>query len=403
MKTDVLIIGGGLSGLACALSLQSAGVECMVAESESEPGGRVGSVQNNGFIIDKGFQVILSSYPEIKNFLPNWNSQMSYFRSGAILESQAGPVDLFHPLFHPRAFWTNPKLYPFSISDLVALTQWLAKSFFQGDNFFHQQPGISTRLLWDRANLSEKSKSVFFKPFFEGVLLDAPLETDSGYFLWLLKQFFSGKAGLPPTGMKAFPEALAQKLSKGVFLSNHRLIRQEGKTAQFENGNSIQFSRLVMANGSAPSINPLNWHSAYTLYLKGPSSVDLPDALILNGIPSGNIRHLCFPSVIQPAYAPKGWALCSVSLKSDFSKISNFQEVILELRQIFPQVNWESWEFLDNQVIRHALPQFTPGNEKPFLQEGNTWWIGDRFSYPSINGALLSGRKAAEDILRRII
>ena len=56
-KVDVVIIGAGLAGLACARKLQSAGIEVVVLESSEKPGGRIQSDKVDGFILDHGFQI----------------------------------------------------------------------------------------------------------------------------------------------------------------------------------------------------------------------------------------------------------------------------------------------------------------------------------------------------------
>ena len=39
IHTDVLVVGGGMAGLLCALKLQRAGVDCVVAEAKTIAGG----------------------------------------------------------------------------------------------------------------------------------------------------------------------------------------------------------------------------------------------------------------------------------------------------------------------------------------------------------------------------
>ena len=60
MHTEVLIVGAGLAGLNAAIHLEAAGVEVTVIESSDRAGGRVASDVIDGFICDRGFQLILS-------------------------------------------------------------------------------------------------------------------------------------------------------------------------------------------------------------------------------------------------------------------------------------------------------------------------------------------------------
>jgi phytoene dehydrogenase-like protein len=95
MKTDVLIIGGGIAGLNCSLELKKAGISSLILEKSSEAGGRIKTLKKEGFLIDLGFQVLLSSYDQIYNTLEYSNLKMKYFDSGAILSSKKKQVKVY--------------------------------------------------------------------------------------------------------------------------------------------------------------------------------------------------------------------------------------------------------------------------------------------------------------------
>ena len=58
-----VVIGAGLAGLSAALTLQRAGAEVTVLESSDRAGGRIASDLIDGFILDRGFQLINTNYP----------------------------------------------------------------------------------------------------------------------------------------------------------------------------------------------------------------------------------------------------------------------------------------------------------------------------------------------------
>lgn len=64
---DVVIVGAGLAGLACAQDLTRAGVACQVLEASDGVGGRVRTDHVDGFTLDRGFQILLTSYPDRKS------------------------------------------------------------------------------------------------------------------------------------------------------------------------------------------------------------------------------------------------------------------------------------------------------------------------------------------------
>jgi phytoene dehydrogenase-like protein len=67
--TEAVIIGAGLAGLSCAVSLEAAHVSVTLLEASDAPGGRVRTDLVEGFRLDRGFQVMLTAYPEAKRLL----------------------------------------------------------------------------------------------------------------------------------------------------------------------------------------------------------------------------------------------------------------------------------------------------------------------------------------------
>lgn len=62
---DVIIVGAGLAGLAAARPLVDAGRQVVVLEASDGVGGRVRTDVVDGFQLDRGFQVLLTAYPEL--------------------------------------------------------------------------------------------------------------------------------------------------------------------------------------------------------------------------------------------------------------------------------------------------------------------------------------------------
>jgi len=55
-SAQVVVIGGGISGLACALRLQQLGAPVTLLEANNRPGGLIGTVERQGFLFEPGPQ-----------------------------------------------------------------------------------------------------------------------------------------------------------------------------------------------------------------------------------------------------------------------------------------------------------------------------------------------------------
>jgi len=62
----VLVIGAGISGLACAYHLQQAGIPVLIIEAGSRPGGLISTASKDGFRFDLGPQSFLTTEPLLK-------------------------------------------------------------------------------------------------------------------------------------------------------------------------------------------------------------------------------------------------------------------------------------------------------------------------------------------------
>jgi protoporphyrinogen/coproporphyrinogen III oxidase len=55
-KEKVVVIGAGISGLACAYRLKQLGIHCLVLEANERPGGLIATTRRNGFLFETGPQ-----------------------------------------------------------------------------------------------------------------------------------------------------------------------------------------------------------------------------------------------------------------------------------------------------------------------------------------------------------
>ncbi|NOZ54601.1 MAG: protoporphyrinogen oxidase [Gammaproteobacteria bacterium] len=67
--TDVLIIGGGISGLATAWWLAQAGVSVQVWEADNRMGGKISSHQQDGYLTEQAASLLMNSRPDVAQLM----------------------------------------------------------------------------------------------------------------------------------------------------------------------------------------------------------------------------------------------------------------------------------------------------------------------------------------------
>jgi len=90
----VVVIGGGLGGLACALRLQGAGHDVVVCEQRERPGGRAYQLRDRGFTWDMGPSLIT---------MP-WVLEETFAAAGLDVHSELA-LHRLDPMY--RIFWAN--------------------------------------------------------------------------------------------------------------------------------------------------------------------------------------------------------------------------------------------------------------------------------------------------------
>ena len=126
--------------------------------------------------------------------------------------------------------------------------------------------------------------------------------------------------------------------------------------------------------------------------------------LVLDGDRGGPVNNLCVISEVAPSYAPRDRSLVSISVMgptdSDEARVE--REVREQLTGWFgKQVH--DWRPLRRYRVARALPDLPPrGKEEPFAHitsDSRVLVCGDHLARGSIEGAMVSGRRAAEAIL----
>ena len=103
----VIIIGGGLAGLACAVRLQEAEIPFLLLEASKSLGGRVQTDHFEEYLLNRGFQVLLTSYPEAQRLLDFTQLKLHPFHAGALVRWQGKFYKISDLFRHPLDVFTS--------------------------------------------------------------------------------------------------------------------------------------------------------------------------------------------------------------------------------------------------------------------------------------------------------
>lgn len=399
----VIIIGAGLAGLACARVLQEQDFPFLLCEASDRVGGRVATDLVDGYRLDRGFQVLLTDYPEARRMLDYHALDLRPFYPGALVRCGGAWHRVADPVKHPL----DAVRGVFSPIGTLFDKLRVAVSRVHGFDFSRHGRGLSSIEALRAEGYSETIIQRFFRPFLGGVFLENRLETSVAKLDFVMNHFSRGETVIPARGMAEIPRQLAEALPTASIRLNTRVKAIQGMQVLLENGDRLTARAIVIATeaGGATALLQQNspapaFHRAGCLYYSADRApVDEP-ILLLNGEDSGPINNLTVLSHVSPDYAPAGKHLISVSIVDNHAAENSHlvAEVQTQLRQWFGH-GVDAWKLLRHDKIPCALPvQRRIADQDTRLAEG-IYQCGDHFGVASINTALASGRAAAEAIL----
>jgi phytoene dehydrogenase-like protein len=423
IDADCIVVGAGLAGLACARALHAAGRRVIVVEAADRVGGRVATDEVEGFRVDRGFQVYNDAYPEGRRQLDLALLNLGRFDAGALVAEGTRLRRVADPWRQPIAAVASLLGGTVGLADAVRTAQLRsdAVAAVRRGRVDPDGPVAATERT-TAEELAARGFSAafirrFFVPFFGGVFLERSLATAAPVFLFDFAMFALGRASLPAGGMAAIPAQLAAALPAGDVRLGCPVQAVAPGAVELASGERLAAAEVVVATdwAAASRLVPAAYRGGWAdrkdkatrlvAFAADRSPLASP-TLVVNAGEAGPIDNLTVPSDVAAGYAPAGGTLVTVSVREGFAAAGGGKSLANAIRDqaagwFGPQAR--SWRELKIVDVRHALPDESPAARRlrpssPRLAEG-LLICGDHCTTASINGALASGRKAAEAVL----
>ena len=419
MKTfdvDVVVIGAGLAGLNCARTLVAAGRSVVVIEASDGVGGRVRTDVVDGVRYDRGFQVMLTGYPELAANVDLDALALQPFSPGVTVRHDGKFTRVADPTREPLAApWSLRIATPRDAAKLLAWRRHLLKG--NGSRLATADQTSAAQLLADRG-FSEGLVERFFRPFLSGTFFDPEMTTSSRFMEVVFRSFFKGQVAVPARGMQALPDQLAADLPGGTILLNTRVNRIDGTriaataTGPLAPASAVQAENVVVATdapnarallGDRVPIQTMDRAGTTFQYLADVPPIPHPD-LVLAADAVGPVTTVAVMTNVAPSYAPPGTHLVSVSMTGiPAGDDADVDRLVRTQLGGWWGAQVSRWELARVDRILHAQPRMDvedlPSLRRPVRVDDRTWVCGDHRDTASLQGAMVSGRRTAEDII----
>ena len=376
MDFDCIVIGAGLSGLTASRQLEKLGKSVLLLEATNQVGGRVKSDVVDGYICDRGFQVINPKYPQVaKSGVIN---QLDFKK----ISSKIRIDDLNLNIGYSLGSLSN------KIGSVSEKLRFL--------NFVFSKKVSNSREFGMYVSSFSNLYKAALEPFLSGVVLTDPRQIAADVVQEILQSFVKSLPGVPALGVGEFPKALAKQI-KNLALSE----KVESITANCVSTSktsyqaryivvatdSISASKLV-TNLSAPQML-----SSTTTYFSTDEKIANSKNLVISK--NSKLVNSIVMSEVSKNYAPVGKNLVSAT---SLTKITE-KEFKDELGKLW-HTNTSSWESVARYEIHYSLPLHLPGKKKVSKLQINDWLfvIGDHMAIPSQQGAMQTGELVANKI-----
>lgn len=399
----IYIIGAGISGLIAAYELEQAGYSPVVLEKADAVGGRVRTVEKNGYHLDLGFQVLLSAYPLANKYLDFDALRLRRLESGSQIYVDGKRFLIGDALRNIRLLAPTLLADIGSLTDKVkvlALSRRLKKKSLGA---IFDSPETSTLEYLRSQGFSEKIIDRFFRPFFSGIFLEPELRTSSRMFEFVYKMFGEGYATIPEQGIGAISKQLKKKLKTTQFQFGQEVKQVTNERITLGNGQELIHNGVIITANASALVSNMNdqaiqWKSCTCLYFE-VERTNIPEGTIALVADKGKLSNNLY------AYKDaSGKLLLSVTTLKHAGKTNEELTQAIEA-EVKEYCGINRIKHIANFRISEALPDLTHLKMTTSPSESqltdHIFLAGDVLFNGSLNAAMESGRLAALGLLEK--
>ena len=420
-KPRILVVGGGLAGLVAARHLAAGGASVTLFERQREVGGRVRTLERDGYRFDRGFQVLFTTYPAVERELDLEALDLRRFAPGATIARPGHRSTLSDPLRDPRALSATVFNPDVSLGDklrVLRLRRRLART--DPDSIFTGEDRSIGDYLRSQG-FSERFVDNFAAPFYGGITLDRSLSTSKRVFEYTFRTLSTGDIAVPAEGMNAIPRQLADHAREvGATIETEAEVTSvtpdDDGASITADGERHDADAVVVATDPPTAREltgvetiPTTARACVTQYyaLDARSDLETGRRLLLNADEDGP-NHVVAQSEVAPEYAPDDVTLVSATYLGDpeASDEELAERTRRTLESWYPERLFGRFDLLHTERVPFAQFAQPPGihDDLPDLRapEGPVYLAGDYTRWSSIEGAMESGRQAAKAVIEDV-
>jgi Flavin containing amine oxidoreductase len=403
-RSDVVVVGAGLAGLTAADRLTRAGLEVVVVESSDGVGGRIRTDRVDGFLVDRGFQVLNTGYPAVRRILDLDALDLQEFSRAALLHVEGRRVRIGDPR---RELLALPRAATAPIGGLrskAALAAYAVATVGLPVGRVKGRRDLPAVEHWARHGLHGPVVDRLLRPFFSGVVLEEELTTSSRFVDLMLRMFARGSSVVPAGGMQQIAEQLASRLPAGSIHLQLPALRVGAREVVTDAG--AVAARAVVVATDVDSAGELvggglerpGWKGVTTVY-HAAAVAPLDQPTLLLDTDDSPVNNTVVVTAAAPSYSSDHRALVATSLVHGAGQHWDEPAVRSRLAVLYDVPTGE-WEHVSTYDVPRALPAMpAPHDFRKPVRHGDVFVCGDHRDTSSIQGALVSGARTAVAVL----